>query len=326
MTIAGRNDPCPCGSGKKYKKCCLPRGLKIEPDVDETEEIRTRAFKRMSEQKWEEALVLFKSIESRVRDPFAILWAVAACYDGLEDYLRAAEHFEKALAICPRSRRFDVTYQLGVSRGCAGRVEKSIAAFRECLRMNERPEREEQLLLILDVLEEIRQGKKSPDLFRAQVMLQRALSDMDDKRYESAAGRLETIVPWDPENPAIFYNLGVVYTLLKRESDAMVQYEKTVQLQPDYVQAWYNMGQLCMIKRKDFSRALHCFDQATKIRPDYVNAHHQRGMAWELLGDRDKALEAWKKTLELDPDNKTAKGNIRRLGEKITEHSAPETD
>ncbi|MED3732402.1 SEC-C metal-binding domain-containing protein, partial [Geobacillus stearothermophilus] len=19
----GRNDPCPCGSGKKYKKCCM---------------------------------------------------------------------------------------------------------------------------------------------------------------------------------------------------------------------------------------------------------------------------------------------------------------
>ena len=23
LTTAGRNDPCPCGSGKKYKKCCL---------------------------------------------------------------------------------------------------------------------------------------------------------------------------------------------------------------------------------------------------------------------------------------------------------------
>ena len=21
--VAGRNDPCPCGSGKKYKKCCM---------------------------------------------------------------------------------------------------------------------------------------------------------------------------------------------------------------------------------------------------------------------------------------------------------------
>jgi preprotein translocase subunit SecA len=23
MAKAGRNEPCPCGSGKKYKKCCL---------------------------------------------------------------------------------------------------------------------------------------------------------------------------------------------------------------------------------------------------------------------------------------------------------------
>ena len=28
----GRNDPCPCGSGVKFKKCCLkaPRGERIE--------------------------------------------------------------------------------------------------------------------------------------------------------------------------------------------------------------------------------------------------------------------------------------------------------
>jgi preprotein translocase subunit SecA len=23
----GRNDPCPCGSGKKYKKCCMGKGI-----------------------------------------------------------------------------------------------------------------------------------------------------------------------------------------------------------------------------------------------------------------------------------------------------------
>jgi hypothetical protein len=27
----GRNDPCPCGSGKKYKKCCWWRDLELEP-------------------------------------------------------------------------------------------------------------------------------------------------------------------------------------------------------------------------------------------------------------------------------------------------------
>lgn len=49
----GRNNPCPCGSGKKYKKCCIDRptsqfeterslsGFRMYEDVDElsTEEI-----------------------------------------------------------------------------------------------------------------------------------------------------------------------------------------------------------------------------------------------------------------------------------------------
>ena len=25
MPTAGRNDPCPCGSGKRYKRCCLDK-------------------------------------------------------------------------------------------------------------------------------------------------------------------------------------------------------------------------------------------------------------------------------------------------------------
>jgi len=25
MSKIGRNDPCPCGSGRKYKKCCLQK-------------------------------------------------------------------------------------------------------------------------------------------------------------------------------------------------------------------------------------------------------------------------------------------------------------
>lgn len=30
MTTTGRNTPCPCGSGKKYKKCCLAKAA-IQP-------------------------------------------------------------------------------------------------------------------------------------------------------------------------------------------------------------------------------------------------------------------------------------------------------
>lgn len=32
-TKAGRNDPCPCGSGKKYKKCCEQKAQKSRGNV-----------------------------------------------------------------------------------------------------------------------------------------------------------------------------------------------------------------------------------------------------------------------------------------------------
>jgi tetratricopeptide (TPR) repeat protein len=30
MAKAGRNDPCPCGSGRKYKRCCLEKDEAVE--------------------------------------------------------------------------------------------------------------------------------------------------------------------------------------------------------------------------------------------------------------------------------------------------------
>jgi len=145
------------------------------------------------------------------------------------------------------------------------------------------------------------------------VQLQRAFSELDAERYEEAAARLERLVSADPENAAIFYNLGVVYTYLKREDEALAHFEKSVDLNPDYAQAWYNMGQICLIRKRDFSRALHCFDRAAAIRPNYIGAQHQRGVVYELLGDANKAVECWEKTLELDPGNKLARDNIERV-------------
>ncbi len=40
MKKIGRNDPCPCGSGKKYKKCCMYK----EADLDRIEDISYRTY------------------------------------------------------------------------------------------------------------------------------------------------------------------------------------------------------------------------------------------------------------------------------------------
>jgi hypothetical protein len=44
MTEPGRNDPCPCGSGKKYKKCCLPKSCS---PIGIEESIRSRLVKEV---------------------------------------------------------------------------------------------------------------------------------------------------------------------------------------------------------------------------------------------------------------------------------------
>lgn len=42
MTSIGRNYPCPCGSGKKHKKCCLDKAHAALPPAGREEAVRAR--------------------------------------------------------------------------------------------------------------------------------------------------------------------------------------------------------------------------------------------------------------------------------------------
>ncbi len=70
MKTAGRNDPCPCGSGKKYKKCCLaadgrsptaPAGgilgslAELRASVQELDDLSNSVVALIEAEKWEEA-------------------------------------------------------------------------------------------------------------------------------------------------------------------------------------------------------------------------------------------------------------------------------
>jgi hypothetical protein len=60
MRKIGRNDPCPCGSGKKFKKCCLGKG----PSFMLTKEILTK--KRLIEEKTGNQIILEETNEINV--------------------------------------------------------------------------------------------------------------------------------------------------------------------------------------------------------------------------------------------------------------------
>lgn len=310
MNTPRRNDPCPCGSGLKYKKCCLPKSFELYHEPDEIASRLANAYKLMSEENWQQAAETLRSLLGEADRPYVILKALAACYDGMEEYRLAAEHYERALSVSPESPRPELYYRLGVSRACEKRIEEARDAFRASRDLQRGQAGKDQIQKILDQLDRIGDGGNNPCFFYVQVQLQRAFSEMDAERYEAAAARLERLAGIDPENSAIFYNLGVVYTFLKRENDALEQFRRSVELEPGYFQAWYNMGQIHLLTEKDLSWALNCFDRALMINPDYVSAHHQRGVVYELLGNMLEAVECWERTLDIDPDNREARESL----------------
>jgi hypothetical protein len=91
VTTTGRNDPCPCKSGKKYKKCCLP-----------ADEARTSEQLRANEQRNSVTRPQFADV-ARALEP-----VLAYGDDPLDDLSNSAieladdGRFDAALAVCAR--------------------------------------------------------------------------------------------------------------------------------------------------------------------------------------------------------------------------------
>lgn len=59
----GRNDPCPCGSGKKYKKCCLNSAQRVSPSVpSDTAALFSQAQNFFQQQNYLQASNLYRQI------------------------------------------------------------------------------------------------------------------------------------------------------------------------------------------------------------------------------------------------------------------------
>jgi tetratricopeptide (TPR) repeat protein len=69
MTGIERNTPCPCGSGRKYKKCCMEKHETAirNPDrsPDDLDDLSNRANDLIREGRWDEAETVCQQLEER---------------------------------------------------------------------------------------------------------------------------------------------------------------------------------------------------------------------------------------------------------------------
>jgi tetratricopeptide (TPR) repeat protein len=116
----GRNDLCPCGSGKKYKKCCMLKEQPQEPEnqidnevnppeekekkhprSDEIENNLHRAYNLLDEGDFSQAARVFKSVVLMDSSNYKALTGYGKCLAETGMFEEACKYFEKALEINP---------------------------------------------------------------------------------------------------------------------------------------------------------------------------------------------------------------------------------
>jgi tetratricopeptide (TPR) repeat protein len=121
MSKIGRNAPCPCGSGKKYKRCCLhaheaaaaeraaaaaaqaaaqltPPVFACEHDDDGLDEASNRVVELVHAGQLDEAEQAARDLLTRYPDVHDGFERLAMVYEARGDRSQAAEYYRQALA------------------------------------------------------------------------------------------------------------------------------------------------------------------------------------------------------------------------------------
>ena len=134
------------------------------------------------------------------------------------------------------------------------------------------------------------------------------VSDCPDAKacFEEAATQFQIVVVADPKQDVAFANLGNAFNKLKKYDEAAAAYQKAIQLKPMEAAYFNNLG-LSLGAQKKLDEAKAAFETAATLDPvkggDYL---FNQGAMYNNNNDYPKAIEAFKKTLEKDPNNKAA--------------------
>lgn len=237
------------------------------------------------------------------------------------DYESAYKAFGNALKVIPgdttallygavsaqQAEMFDESldfYQMMADNGTAKVENYKTMIF---IYRNEKDDLESVLRVVTQGIEAFPQNK---DLIQEKITTLIMLERADDAKSE-----LEAAISNDPTNSLYYYFLGYLYDIEENSEKAVEQYEKAIELNPDYYDANYNLGVVHYNVGRDLLSELNNLSLADyRLKEeDYVkrsNVHFE------------KSLPYFEKAVELNPDEEiqlleTLQGVYLRL--KMTE-------
>lgn len=102
------------------------------------------------------------------------------------------------------------------------------------------------------------------------------------------------------DNPVIENNYGTVLAEQGRTDEALIHFENSVRLRPDYVDARMNLG-LLLANQGKTAEAIAQYDEALKSNPRNATVYFNRGVVLLNQEKLEPALESFEEAIRLDP-------------------------
>jgi protein O-mannosyl-transferase len=112
-----------------------------------------------------------------------------------------------------------------------------------------------------------------------------------------------------PNNPRAYNNLGMALADRGRLDDAVLQYQKALELKPVFAEAFNNLGNV-FARRDQFEQAADNFQKALQIRPHYADALNNFGLLLAGRNRLDEAIACYNKAIEFHTDNAEVHNNL----------------
>ncbi len=107
----GRNDPCPCGSGKKYKKCCLNAASPTENNsrfiYTDLDNLSNQVPALIEQQKYKEAEEVCQRLLEQYPEQIDGLHRFAEVLEAKGDLLQAVEYYRKSAEFAEQAEGFE---------------------------------------------------------------------------------------------------------------------------------------------------------------------------------------------------------------------------
>ena len=300
----GRNDECPCGSGRKYKKCCLAKST----DVALLEALR----QAMATEEWQQALSLIRDISPQtleVRRAEAIASyrlgqrshsrpLLTALFNELPD---DAEVIAALADVELDGKDLPKVEQLAM-RALALEPQNRIAWLVLCAfhaRMGHDQDAEQGLRTVVEF---------APDCRMAWERLGSFLRKLGRPNDE-----LQVMLDWVercPENHEAWFQVGFVLMTLGRDSqEARPYFERALQLKTDFHEAYCWLAQ-CYVDAGDSAQALQYFLHGLQIKPDYDLGWILLGSVYQKVGRQRESEGCLMRAIAINPHNGFAWNNL----------------